>query len=344
LTAPAWNGQPLEGKTLHVWGEQGVGDQVLYAGVIDEARARAGRCVLECEPRLVPLFERSFAGVEVVPQTTPAQQRISAPDIGAQIAVGSLSRFFRTDLASFPRHRGYLRADPTRVALLRERYRRLGSGRVVGLSWRSTRKDLGLWKSAPLAGWAPILAVPGVAFINLQYGDCTAELVDVEQHIGTAIHCDGEVDPLKDLDAFAAQISALDLVITTSNTTAHFAGALGVPVWTLLPAGSGCSTIGSIRVRTAPGIRQCGCSANQNTVRGTKSSRAWPKPCGRRRDRQGRVPGQVLQRRPDYRTRCIRSAFWRARPGESAWPSICSAAPYRRRRISRRRMPIWPWP
>ena len=83
--------------------------------------------------------------------------------------------------------------------------------------------------------WKPILSQSNCYFINLQYGDVSAELTQFELDTGLKIYQDKEIDSLINLDDFAAQIAALDLVISTSNTTVHVAGALGKNVWTLLP-------------------------------------------------------------------------------------------------------------
>jgi SAM-dependent methyltransferase len=79
-----------------------------------------------------------------------------------------------------------------------------------------------------------VFAVPGVQFVNLQYGDCEEELASARQTLGVTIHHWPDSDPLKDLDDFAAQIAELDLVISVDSATVHLAGGLGVPVWTLL--------------------------------------------------------------------------------------------------------------
>jgi hypothetical protein len=84
---------------------------------------------------------------------------------------------------------------------------------------------------------APILTTPGVFLVNLQYGDCSAEIADVRKALGVEIYQDPTVDPLQDLEAFFAQVAAMDLVVTTSNTTAHAAGAQGIPVWIMLSRG-----------------------------------------------------------------------------------------------------------
>ncbi|MBI3708508.1 MAG: tetratricopeptide repeat protein [Proteobacteria bacterium] len=236
---PEWTGQPLAAGSLHLWGEQGVGDQVLHASRLPDARFRAPRCVLECEPRLVPLFTRSFPEVEVIARADPPSARAIDSNIAAHLALGSLPRLLVSDLDAITPHDGYLTADAIRSGSLRARYRALGRGPIVGISWRSNRKDLLRWKSSALLDWAPILTVPGVVFVNLQYGDCAADLAAVREKLGISVYNDAEIDSLKDLDGFAAQVAAMDLVISVSNTTVHFAGALNIPVWTLLSAGLG---------------------------------------------------------------------------------------------------------
>lgn len=135
-----------------------------------------------------------------------------------------------------------LAADPARVAAARQRLdaRRAAVGlpgaRAVGLSWRSSNADFGDHKSVPLADWAPILQCPGVIFVSVQYGETGADIARAETEAGISVWQDAAVDPLRDMDAAAAQIASLDLVITVSNTAAHLAGGLGHPTWLLLPA------------------------------------------------------------------------------------------------------------
>ena len=93
---------------------------------------------------------------------------------------------------------------------------------------------MGPHKSMPLDRWAPILAIPGAAFVNLQYGDTDAEIAAARAASGAVIHTDPDLDRFDDLDGLAALIDAVDLVLTTSNVTAHIAGALGKPGWAAL--------------------------------------------------------------------------------------------------------------
>ena len=153
--------------------------------------------------------------------------------------MGGLGRWLRTDEDSFERSKqSYLTACTNRSARIRKRYQKLAGGRIlVGISWKSTgiNQKRALLKSTVLEDWKSILSQQDCYFINLQYGDVKEELEQFHLQTNLMIYQDEKIDSLRSLDDFAAQTSALDLVISTSNTTVHMAGALGKQVWTLLP-------------------------------------------------------------------------------------------------------------
>lgn len=231
---PLWDGEYISEGSLLVWQEQGVGDVVLYSSMISDVLSQVPRLVLECENRLVPLMKRSFPEVFVVPREDVNHPVVQ--DSNWQCPIGSLGQHARPSLQSFRGNLSYLKADPRHAVSLRSAYRE-GNRPVIGLSWRSSNKNVGSRKSLPIAAWFPILSAIDATFVNLQYGDCAEELLNLEQLYGVRVLQDKTIDPVRDLDAFAAQVSAMDLVISISNSTVHFAGALGVPVWTLLPMG-----------------------------------------------------------------------------------------------------------
>ena len=249
----------LRDRKLLVYSEQGIGDEIMFASCLPRISAQAMECVVECDPRLVPLFARSFPMAKAVAKRSvefiPREAEPAMSNCDLQIAIGSLPRYCRRSLADFPRQRRYLAADPALVEKWRERLAELAVGRIanpsgdagrienpsygvlnVGISWRGGNKPIiRKRRSTTLDQWQPLFDVPGVNFIRLQYGDCAAELAQLKDDLGVIVHDWDDVDPLRDLDAFAAQIAALDLVISIDNSTVHLAGALGVPVWTLLP-------------------------------------------------------------------------------------------------------------
>ena len=235
-----WQGEDLTGKKLFIWTEQGIGDEALYAGMIPEMIARAGSCVIESSERMVPVFARSFPQAKVVPRVGLAEALAEAARADVQISVGSLGRYLRRDFASFPKHEGYLKADPDKTARLRRKYEEIARGRrIVGVAWKSRRRVYGKSKSTTPSDLGAILEVPGTLFVNLQYGDCAEEIKAAKEKFGVEIHQDPEIDALTDIDGFFALVAAMDLVISTSNSAAHVAGALNIPTWLLLPHGRG---------------------------------------------------------------------------------------------------------
>ncbi|TAK99879.1 MAG: tetratricopeptide repeat protein [Rhodospirillaceae bacterium] len=238
---PVWQGEDLAGRNILVWTEQGIGDEIMTASMLSDAIEKARHVTFVCSERLLPLMRRSFPKATVVERKEPLPAAAVDPAINLQMSQSELGLALRRDWTDFPRQERFLKADPTRQSALRRKYQSLRPGaRLVGISWRSSNHEVGWLKGQDLLAWAPILSVAGnIAFVNLQYGDCREDLARVRQTLGIDILHDPDIDPLKDMDGFAAQVGAMDLVISTSNTTVHTAGALGIPTWVLLPAGRG---------------------------------------------------------------------------------------------------------
>jgi hypothetical protein len=226
---PHWQGESLADKTILVWGEQGVGDEIWYAGMVPELIERARRCTVLCAPKLVPLFARSFPAAHVTAQLD-ATNAGEAFDV--QVAAGSAARWLRPTRESFPNRPSYLIADPQRVAYWRERIAGIGDGLKVGFCWRSRRsKGARALENTNLSQWGSIFAVPGVHFVNLQYDECRDELERARGEFGVTLHDFPEVNMFDDLDETAALMKALDLVISVQTAVSGQAAALGVPSW-----------------------------------------------------------------------------------------------------------------
>ena len=230
---PPWRGEALDGKTLLVLGEQGIGDQIMFASCLAEVTARARQCILVCEPRLVALFERSFPGVMVRSPQSLQLAELNRADL--EVQAGSLPVHFRRSAADFPAHQGYLRADPDRVSYWRARLDATGKRLRIGISWRGgTAKTRSRLRSIPLAELAPLMALPEACFVSLQYGDVAAEVADFRG--ATGIEVLDLPEAIRDYDETAALVTSLDLVVTVCTSIVHLTGALGRPVWVLVPS------------------------------------------------------------------------------------------------------------
>jgi len=234
LPQPLWDGRRVDGALL-AWGEQGLGDQILHAGMLDDLRTRATRLVVQVEPRLVPLFRRSFADIEVLAHG----ETIDTDRACAHVPLGSIGRYLRAQWSDFPRGRThYLRPDAERADALHKRLA-AGGRRVIGISWISKVRRQGSHKSARLIDFEPLLKLPGVRFVDLQYGDTRDELREVAAATGIQVERVEDIDNFRDIDGLAALIAACDAVVSVSNTTVHIAAGLGKPVYILLPYSQG---------------------------------------------------------------------------------------------------------
>jgi len=229
-----WEGQDLKDKTILIHAEQGLGDEIMFASCYREVIQSAEKCIIDCDPRLVSLFRRSFP--QAVIHGGRPNTEIDAIDrlgpVDYQIPAGSLPRYLRQEIESFPSVNAYLVSDQERTRQFRARLKSLGPGLKVGICWRSGRQAARRnYNYTSLDQWGPILRVPGVQFINLQYDDCKAELDEIRKSLNINVHVFEDLDLYNDLDGVESLIDSLDLVITVGTAVMPLAASLGKPVW-----------------------------------------------------------------------------------------------------------------
>ncbi len=233
--APPWKGEALAGKGILTYGEQGLGDEILFASCYPDLISQSSHCVIETEPRLETLFRRSFPAATVLGRQRESDLAAVYRSVSWQAPCGDLPYYYRASAAAFPDRPAYLTADPEKVHRWKQRLDGLGPGPKIGISWRGgtarTRQEV---RSAALTHWRPVLAMPGLHFISLQYGDCAGDLEQARGSLGVAVHHWPEA--IADYDETAALVSALDLVISVTTSVVHLAGGLGRPVWVLVNA------------------------------------------------------------------------------------------------------------
>lgn len=233
---PRWRGSALARRTLLVAREQGLGDEIMFASCFGEVAGVAGRCLITCDPRLQPLFARSFplatfyAGSEV-----ELRERLAGERVDFQIPAGSLPLVFRARSEEFPRHTGFLRADSARIDHWRARLASLGSGRWIGLSWQGGTPGTGrMRRSIALEALRPLFNLPHARFVSLQYGDVDGELAALERRHG--IRVEHWPDVIARTDETAALIGALEATVSVCTSVVHLAGALGRPTYVMVPS------------------------------------------------------------------------------------------------------------
>lgn len=230
-----WQGEPVEGKRIVVLAEQGLGDQVMLASCLSDLLSlRPAKVFVEVVDRVAPTLARSFPQCEVIAsrQNRNVDWVKQCGEVDYYVPLGDLPARFRRSEADFPR-KAYLQADPVRVQFWRETLQRIGPGPHIGVSWRGgTQLTRGILRSLPVGDLKALAdAVPG-QWVCLQYGDVRAEL---EEARAAGLDLSYWKQAVDDLDEFAALVCALDGVVTVCNTTVHYAGALGIPVWILAP-------------------------------------------------------------------------------------------------------------
>lgn len=241
-TTPEWDGSP--GKTVVVYGEQGIGDEIMFASLIPEMIRDCKQVIFDCHMKLHRLFSNSFPMIDIYPtredaaitwpMTSDGQPRYP---IDAKIAIGDLPKLYRRKIEDFP---GMPYIVPTAKASLKWAAKLnevFTDGKpVIGINWigghKKTRVEV---RSLTLEQMLPILK-QDAHFVSLQYTDCANEIFEFEQKHGIKIHHWPEAASGPHYDETGGLLASLDLVITNCSSIVHLAGSMGVPTWVLTPS------------------------------------------------------------------------------------------------------------
>lgn len=238
---PLWQGPGTESGALLVASEQGVGDEVIFLSCLpDLLETVRVPVVVEVDPRIVPIMNRTFPGVTVIPrQLVPGDSlgqyfdytdAVARHDLRHTVFVGSLPRFFRSDRASPTPTGGYLKPAPERVEHWRSVLQRYRPNRTVGVVWRSALMNrFRARHHADILDWAPVFRTPGCTFVNLMHGDVQAEIGRLRACEGIEIQCLDGVDLWNDIDELMALLAAFDVVVAARTANCAFAAAVGTP-------------------------------------------------------------------------------------------------------------------
>lgn len=230
-----WGGTPISGNLL-IWSEQGIGDQILYASMLREAQKFSNSITVSLDAKLLPVFRRSFPEYRFINKS----DLIPEDEFNSQIPIGSLGNFFRTSIEDFSKSTmPYL--VPNSILTQNFKSNQLFSKKLTcGLSWRSVNRVRGKNKSMNLEDLSPILSLyKEINFINLQYGDTSLERSNLNKNTGPFIQDFPDIDLYDDIENVLSLIEACNIVVTTSNSTAHLAGAIGKETLLLLPYSAG---------------------------------------------------------------------------------------------------------
>jgi tetratricopeptide (TPR) repeat protein len=227
---PKWDGTP--GKTVILWGEQGLGDEIMFGSCLVDAIKNCKRVIWDCHPRLTDTFKRSFPEIECYgTRKNHYLEWFDKCDAEAHASITTAASFYRKKVEDFP-GTPFLKADPAEVTKYREGAKRLR----VGISWaggsKMTNTDL---RSVPLEKWKPILE-QDCDFFSLQYTpNASKEVCDLDQKLGIHLHHYPDLVESYNYDKTINFMASMDVIITVCTTLHQAAGALGLPTWTLVP-------------------------------------------------------------------------------------------------------------
>ena len=249
IQAPQWKGEDISGKKVLLVGEQGLGDEFMFANILPDVQRAVGakgKLQIAVDPRLVSLFQRSFPEAEVgsyddrtlldkdgdkALRMIPFAAGGNEPDFWAPM--GSALQYYRKAVSDFP-HEAFLTPDAARIESFRQTLAKLGTGKKIGICWRSMM--LGAKRAkyySAIDAWEPILKTPGVQFVSLQYGDSADDIARVKEMFGIDIHVMDGLNLRDDIDGAAALSRAVDLVISAPTAAAATAASVGAKVWFL---------------------------------------------------------------------------------------------------------------
>ena len=223
---PVWEGADLSGRTILLYAEQGFGDTILFIRYASLVATRGAKVIVECQNELKSLMSR----VEGVKQIITHDDKL--PEFDTHCPLLSLPMVFETELTNIPADIPYINADPRICRKWREKLQTDTSIQKIGLVWSGNpnfKRDR--LRSCDLIVFAPLAEIQGASYYSLQKGEAAQQIKNPPEGL-KIIDLTADINDFEDT---AGLIENLDLVISVDTSVAHLVGALGKPVWTLVP-------------------------------------------------------------------------------------------------------------
>lgn len=232
---PRWQGEMHTDKSILIWREQGLGDEIEFSTCLQDLHETNLNVIFECDPRLVGIYQRTFPRFKIRPESIDKQYLPLYDDFDAQCPIGSLPRFFRRKIESFNKKIPIWKPENGALECIKDRLNPYREKTLVGISWRSgVLKIERNTNYTNLLDWQELLRQEELQFVNLQYGDCEDEILQVEQALGIQILRWPDIDLRNNLEMVLALISELDCVCSVGTAVSSIAGYSGVPTLLLL--------------------------------------------------------------------------------------------------------------
>ena len=229
-----WDGVVHAGKTLLIWREQGIGDEIEFSTCLHDLTQFSMNIVVECEPRLLSLLQRTYPNFYFRPASVLANGFPVFEDFDFQYPMGSLPKLYRRDFSNFRKNNNTFLLNEENVQKFERLLQPYRARKLVGLCWRSGLLSIQRNDSyTHLTDWEYLLQQPDFVFVNLQYDDCEAELQNIENKLGISIVRWSDLDLKNDLENLLALIKNLDAVVTVGTAVSSFSGVVDTPTFVL---------------------------------------------------------------------------------------------------------------
>jgi len=231
-----WNGENIQDRTLLVWREQGLGDEIEFSSCLLDIHnaSHVGRVIVECDKRLINIFSRIFPNFVFRSESFDSEGYSRQNDFDFHCPVGTLPKIFRKTIQEFLPYQMQFEVLPSLKEKFKSRLAPYKDKKLIGICWRS-----GLLKIernsnyTVIDDWDTLLIQEDLQFVNLQYGECELELQSVEERLGIKILRWNDVDLKNDLESVIALSSELDSVVTVGTAVVALAGYSGVKTYML---------------------------------------------------------------------------------------------------------------
>jgi Flp pilus assembly protein TadD len=235
FSQPAWTGNLQETKTILVWREQGLGDEILFSTCLGDLHNSNLKIILECDPRLISIYQRTYPNFRVRKESINSDFTPQFNDFEFQIAIGSLPRYLRRNIEDFEKKPYLWKPLPESVAFAKEKLSPYKNKILVGICWRSAKLSMERnLNYTALQDWGSLLSNPNYQFVNLLHGDCENEITSVEQLLNIKILRWSDINLKDDLETVLALTCELDYIVSITSAVSVIAASAGATTLVLL--------------------------------------------------------------------------------------------------------------